>query len=242
MRTRSLLGKAALGALLLAAALAATPAAAHASTGSDEARFYSLTNQLRASVGAPGLTLDAGVSDVARAWSQQMAAAGDISHNPGREGQITGWSMLGENVGMGPSVDVIHQALVNSPHHYENLVNPDYVLVGIGVAYGAGNVVYVTEDFVTPSGRHSGPAPDPGPTDAPAPAPAPARVAASTPPPTEPAVTIPPEPTPPPAPAVTPAQLSFVFDQLRDWASGVFPGAESSVALAHDRSHPGNGG
>lgn len=243
MRARSFLAKASLAAAVLATTLATTPATGTALTpltgspATDEARFYSMLNQVRAAAGAPALILDSGVSNTARAWSQQMAAAGDISHNPNRQAQITGWSMLGENVGYGSSVDILENALVNSPHHYENMVNPDYVLVGVGVAYG-NNYVYVTEDFVTPAGQRASAAPDPVPEPAPDPAPAPAptapRATTTTAPP-EPVVTTPPEPPAPPAPSVTPAQLGFVFDQLREWTADFFPGGDSGVSVVSGR-------
>ena len=36
-------------------------------------------------------------------------------------------------VGYGPGVQIVHNAFVASPHHYENLVEPSYNLIGIGV-------------------------------------------------------------------------------------------------------------
>jgi uncharacterized protein YkwD len=255
MKTRSPLQKAVLGATALLVAMLAlplgalTPAAAHASAGSDESRFYSLTNQLRASVGVPGLSLDAGISDVARGWAQQMAASGGISHNPSRGDQITGWSVLGENVGMGSSVDIVHQALVNSPHHYENLVNGEFSLVGIGVAYGP-NTVYVVEDFMAPSGGGGGgevvsaaPDPEPAPVVEEAPAARPARATTTAPPETRVPVTAPAvaPPPPPAAPDVVPAAVRPVLEQVRQWTSVFFPGSDPSIPLGGGASNPGNG-
>ncbi|MDQ6927533.1 MAG: CAP domain-containing protein [Actinomycetota bacterium] len=254
MQTPSPLQKAALGAITLLVAMVAlplgvlAPAVAHASAATDESRFFSLTNQLRASVGAPALTLDAGMSDVARAWSQQMAAAGNISHNPNRQTQITGWSVLGENVGMGSTLDILNQALVNSPPHHENLVDAEFTLVGIGVAYGP-NMVYVTEDFMTPSGSSaSQAAPDPVPTpavdEAPAPAPRPARTTTTAPTTTAAPVPTPevaPPPPPSPAPDPVPTELMPVVKQLQQWTAVFFPGSDPSIALTRGASDSGNG-
>ena len=102
--------------------------AAHADTIDSvaaEAQFVTLINALRASKGLGTLSVDGNLTDVARGWSQQMANAGTISHNPNFPNQVTSdWQMLGENVGQGYSVQSLFDAFVASPHHYENLVEP----------------------------------------------------------------------------------------------------------------------
>ena len=201
----------------------------------DESRLLALTNQARASAGATPLALDAGVSAVARAWAQQMAAAGDISHNPDYGSQISGWSRVGENVGMGSSVDIVHGALMASSGHYANIVNGSFSVVGIGVVR-AGGTVFIVQNFVTPRSaavRAPARAPAPAVDEAPAPAPrravkaAPARRPAAPPPtPSAPAPSpapprAPPEPPPVPAPEPPPPPrsaspaLSAVLDSLR---------------------------
>ena len=146
---------------------------AFADSGSDEAQFLALTNQLRSSLGIQTLAPDGQLTSIARTWSAQMAAAGAISHNPNLPNQVTAkWTQLGENVGTGSAVGVIQTAFINSPHHYENLANGSYNFVGIGVAYGSNGAIYVTVDFMA------------------------APVGASTPPPTAPRVTAPRTTTP----------------------------------------------
>jgi hypothetical protein len=131
-----------------AAAVLAVSAPAQAQSG-DEAQVLALSNGLRASVGAPALTFDESLSNVARAWAAKMAAAGTISHNPGLTGQVSGWSKLSENVGMGGSIQVIHDALVASHSHYVNLVDTEVTLIGIGVVR-SGNAVFIVENFMKP--------------------------------------------------------------------------------------------
>src|SRR5207248_10717828 len=139
-------------------ALQAAPAA-HADTFSEESLFLTLTNSLRGAHGLGGLATDGQLTSIARSWSAQMAAAGGISHNPNLQGQVTAaWTELGENVGTGGDVQTIQTAFINSQHHYENLVNPDYNFVGIGVAHGGNGAIYVTVDFMDLPGR-SAPAP-----------------------------------------------------------------------------------
>lgn len=194
-----------------------------ASAGSDEARLLALTNDLRVSVGAPTLSLDSSVSSVARGWSASMAARGGISHNEERSSQISGWLKLGENVGMGGSIDSVHDALVNSPLHYRNLVDPDFTVVGIGVAY-SGSTVYITQNFVKPSGGGN-------PVSAPEAAAAPAEPESESAPvatfttqaPQEVAPIAEPAPQAPAGPAAEPEpvhrvesiQINFVIEQVR---------------------------
>lgn len=145
-----------LGAMALAGGVfVAGPA--HAASA-DETRLLTLANQLRASVGAPALTFDESLAGVARTWAATMAAAGTISHNPALATQVTGWRKLAENVGMGPSIDGIHQALVASHTHYVNLTDTAVTAVGIGVV-SAGGTFYIVEDFVGRSGATASSAP-----------------------------------------------------------------------------------
>src|SRR3981081_2261734 len=90
---------------------------ARAEPQSEEAQFVAKINALRVSKGLVALVPDGHLTDVARAWSAGMAQAGGISHNPNFPNQVSGWRKLGENVGVGPSVDWLEQAFEASPHH-----------------------------------------------------------------------------------------------------------------------------
>ena len=134
--------------LILAFGLSIFPAAgAHADTVSDEASFVAKINDLRAGLGVPALQVDAGLVAKARGWAAGMAAAGKIWHSTLSDGITADWEKLGENVGMGGSVDGLHAAFVASPHHYENLVDPAFGYVGIGIAMN-GDTIYVAEEFM----------------------------------------------------------------------------------------------
>ncbi len=206
----------AVGALVPGTALSAANAGA---TSSEEASLLALTNQARAAAGAPALRLDATISAVARSWAQTMAAQGAINHNPDIGSLLDGWLRLAENVGVGSTIAQVHEALLASPSHYVNLTNPDYSLVGIGVA-SAGGRLYVVENFEAPAGggRTTTVAdPDPPPTGAP-------RAATTTvpAPPEPPARAAPPAFVPVPAPTVAPAAstVAFVLDALRALDAG----------------------
>ena len=132
------------------AAFALAPMApAFADDASDEASFVAQINGLRAGLGIAPLAVDAGLTAKARAWAQTMAGQQKIWHSNLSEG-ITrpDWRKLGENVGMGPTVDGLHVAFVKSPHHYENLVDPTFTAIGLGVVRGANGVLFVAEEFM----------------------------------------------------------------------------------------------
>src|SRR5919202_5054782 len=116
------------GIAVLAVVLA--PTAAHAS---DESTLLSLTNSVKAAPGLPGLTVDAQLTSVAQGWAATLAERGVISHNPSLRSQVTGWKVVGENVGVGGTVEAVHDGFVGSPTHYENLVEPAYTKVGFGI-------------------------------------------------------------------------------------------------------------
>jgi hypothetical protein len=133
--------------LILAFGVSMFPAGAHADTVSDEASFVAKINDLRASKGLPALQVNDNLVAKARGWAAGMAAAGRIWHSTLSDGITADWQKLGENVGMGGSVDGLHNAFVASPHHYENLVDPDFAYVGIGIAM-SGDTMYVAEEFM----------------------------------------------------------------------------------------------
>lgn len=214
-------------------AFTAVASPAVASAGGDAAQFLALTNQTRAAHGLAPLIVDSALVSMAQGWSNHMAAAGDISHNPNLSSQApSNWQHLGENVGMGPSVASIQQAFLDSPHHYANIVNGDFRHVGIAVAY-SGGTIFVTVDFMR-TFQDGASAATPA-TSAPRSTPAPARATpvatrtatrtAAAPAATAPKPFAAPKPavvaafapvaTPAPDPKLPTQQLAMVLSQLR---------------------------
>jgi uncharacterized protein YkwD len=75
-----------------------------------------------------------------------MAAAGQLSHS--NVASLLGpWSAVAENIGFGPSAEAINQALVVSPGHYQNLSNPAYSAIGVGVAFDAAGQMWTAHVF-----------------------------------------------------------------------------------------------
>jgi uncharacterized protein YkwD len=114
----------------------------------DESKFVELINKERAAKGAGPLTVHVELVRVARTWTQRMKSDGDISHNPNLAKEVNAsWRKLGENVGVGPEVDMLHTAFVQSPAHYKNIVDPAFDHIGVTIEY-AEDVFYVTEQFM----------------------------------------------------------------------------------------------
>lgn len=161
-----------------------------AANPSSEAQFVALTNQLRASKGLPPLQVNAMLVNKARNWAQVQANAGNIFHSTLSNGISGNWYRLGENVGRGGSVQSIFNALVASPGHYANLVDPGFTYIGLGVVDVEGGL-YMAQEFMQM--KTAAPAPAPKAPTAPratTPAPAvrpPTTTPAVTPPTTQPA-------------------------------------------------------
>ena len=137
---------------LIAGFIAVLAPAAHALT-SVETCFFNAMNAERAAKGKPKLALASDLTTIARNHSKKMAADGTIYHNNNLGSQISGnWTAAGENVGMGPDCQSIHDAFMASPGHRANILDTDYNQVGVGVATDSDGTVYVTEDF---AGRRS---------------------------------------------------------------------------------------
>jgi hypothetical protein len=206
LRLRALLVLLAVGASLFAFARPA-------SASTDEDYFINAINQIRVSRGLGALAVNGQLTAVARSWSQHMSADGNISHNPNLGSQVTGWHTLGENVGTGGDDSSIEAAFEASPHHFENMVDPAFTEIGVGVVQDSSGTYWVTEDYEQPkAGASAAPAPRaaapkppapkpvakpaPKPVSAPKPAPAPvhATAAAPAPAPTPVATTVAPAP------------------------------------------------
>jgi uncharacterized protein YkwD len=175
--------------LALAVALAvagALPAQGQGYVSSDETKVHNMVNSTRTKKGLAPLARRDELVKMARDQADRMEAKGDIFHNVDLGGTITrlglGWLRVGENVGMGPDVDLIYGALLKSPKHYENIVRPDYNTMGIGVVDGDDGLRYVVQVFANVTGAAVAAAPK----------------KAATPPPAAPKA-----PPAPPAPAYT---------------------------------------
>jgi hypothetical protein len=173
------LSAAVIGIMLLGSVIAmGRPTEADAAGGGSVSAFVAQINSLRATRGVAPLQIYSELSGVAQSWADNMAAAGGISHNGALASQVSApWVKLGENVGVGPDVDSLMRAFINSPAHLRNLIDPDFNYIGVGVTLGANGEIYTTHDFM--SMPDAAPAPPPAPEAEPAPAPDPAPAASA---------------------------------------------------------------
>jgi Cysteine-rich secretory protein family len=175
-----------------------------------ESDFVSRINSLRASKGLSQLQVSGQLLGVARNWTEKMVAAGQISHNPNLGSEVSGdWTKLGENVGVGYDVDGLMQAFINSSAHYENLVDPAWNYVAVGVTIASDGRMYTTHNFMAMAGA-TPPPPPPASTTPTTRRPA-TTVTTAAPPPETTTTTAP----PPPQPHPTPERVTAVLEPLR---------------------------
>ena len=122
-------------------------------TGAEQ-YFAMSVNEERAAAGLPGLAWNGPLAYVAHQHAERMAAANTMSHQLRGEPELseraattgTNYPVLAENVGVGPSPADLHRALMNSPHHRENILDPKVNSIGIAVVFARGSL-WVVEDF-----------------------------------------------------------------------------------------------
>ena len=117
-----------------------------------EKKFARKANAARANLGLGKYRLDPELSKVARKHTQEMIRANDLFHTTSDQlrARVTNWSLLGENVGVGSTVDSLHTAFMNSPAHAANILHSAYKFQGVGVAKANGRM-WVTVIFADSS-------------------------------------------------------------------------------------------
>src|SRR5260370_9394070 len=121
---------------------------------SPEQELFKLLNMERENARLEKLQWDDKVAQAAQAHAQKLAANHALSHQFPDEQQleervgVTGarFSAVAENVAVAETVEEAHLALMNSPGHRDNIMNPRYNAVGIAVKPFK-NKLYVTADF-----------------------------------------------------------------------------------------------
>jgi len=117
-------------------------------------QLLALANESRAAHGAGLLHWDPALALAARQHCLRMAAEGPIAHRYGgeldlseRAGQAGAhFSLIEENVAIGPDAAAIHEEWMHSPGHRTNLLNPEVDRVGVAVVASRG-VLYAVADY-----------------------------------------------------------------------------------------------
>jgi hypothetical protein len=119
-----------------------------------EQRLLALLNQARAAAGAPAVRSDAELRAIALAHTEDMIAEKFFAHNSPRTGAPEDRarkagvlvSIVGENIGMGATPELVHEGLMESPGHRLNMLRPEFTHVGIAAKNGEVGLV-VTMNF-----------------------------------------------------------------------------------------------
>ena len=133
------------------------PAPAPAPSSSEQAaerELVRLLNRERARAHVPELELDARLLQAARAHARLMAEHRRLEHQFAGEPVLRlrlaaaglRFDNAGENVASSDDVASAHQDFLASFHHRENMLSPNYNVMGIGVAESNGHL-YIVEDF-----------------------------------------------------------------------------------------------
>ena len=113
-----------------------------------------MANEARAQAGVGRLEWDQALAAAALQHCLRMAAEGPIAHQYGGEPDLNAraaqagahFSVIEENVAVGPSADSIHEEWMQSPGHRANLLSPDVDRVGVAVVAARG-VLYAVADY-----------------------------------------------------------------------------------------------
>lgn len=118
-----------------------------ASAGTNEAFLLSSINAQREARGLSTLTVNDEMTHLAVEWSKVMAEKKTIFHSDLVTGVTQNWVKLGENVGRGSSAASVASAFIASPLHLENIIDPEFNNVGVGITEADGTL-YIVQRFM----------------------------------------------------------------------------------------------
>ncbi|MGZ4208718.1 MAG: CAP domain-containing protein [Actinomycetota bacterium] len=141
-----------LSSLLFGSVAAASPASAAGRFRAthSEKQMVRLINQARAHAHRSALHYSPGLARLARAHSALMARQGTIFHTSNLANKLRSyrWSLAGENVGMGPTIDALHLAFMASTPHRHNNLDKRFHRFGVGVVWRNG-IAFITVEFMS---------------------------------------------------------------------------------------------
>ena len=134
------------------AAAAAVPAQVTSEGAQYADTVLNKVNELRSSKGLQPVTRYQELDAVAQDWSEQQAAANNMSHRPDFTSVYPkGWTTGSENVAWrtagGDTGALIFEQWLNSPGHYKNMTDPNVNSIGIGFAQTSDGRWYATQNF-----------------------------------------------------------------------------------------------
>ena len=134
------------------AAAAAVPAQVTSEGAQYADTVLNKVNELRSSLNLQPVTRYQELDAVAQDWSEQQAAANNMSHRPDfTSAYPSGWTTGSENVAWrtsgGDTGALIFEQWRNSPGHYKNMTDPNVNSIGIGFAPTSDGKWYATQNF-----------------------------------------------------------------------------------------------
>jgi uncharacterized protein YkwD len=135
-----------LGILLLSTAVALTlfsapPAEAGRPGRMPERQMKGQVNEARLRHNTDRLFMRRKLVRIARRHSRAMASSGTLFHSSNLGDKVpNGWRIVGENVGVGYSIESLHEAFMASAPHRRNNLRPAYEKIGVGVVQRDGRI------------------------------------------------------------------------------------------------------
>lgn len=121
---------------------------------SAERSLFDALNRERSAQGLPTLQWDDSLAAAARDHAARMAQQNVLSHQLPGEPPVQDratragarFSLIAENIAVAPNPATIHAAWMQSPHHRENILDPQLNVVGIAVVKGSDGL-FAVQDF-----------------------------------------------------------------------------------------------
>lgn len=106
--------------------------------------IFQLLNRSRIEAGVDPLAWSDGLAPVGEAHAFEMYTEGYFAHDSPRTGSVGDrvtaagitYRLAGENLALAASPQMVHEGLMESPGHRENILRPEFRRVGIGVVEG----------------------------------------------------------------------------------------------------------
>ncbi len=119
-----------------------------------ERQLFEALNRERTAQGLSALQWDNALFKAAREHALRMANLNMLEHQLPSETNLEGrlaevgarFSVIAENIAVGPNPQVIHVGWMNSPGHRKNILNPRLTSVGIAAVRGPGGL-FAVQDF-----------------------------------------------------------------------------------------------
>jgi uncharacterized protein YkwD len=118
-----------------------------------ELRMVELINEERAARGLAAFVHSPSLSDAGRDYSAIMAAERRLSHDlkgsfrDRIRGALANVCLAGENVSKDITIDYSLANLMASPSHRANLLSEQFTTIGVGIARGEDDHLYITQEF-----------------------------------------------------------------------------------------------